>query len=260
MQILFSLNGLECADFFEFNEWTDYSFPHHCHYAIEAIFVTEGSLTVEKENREYRLYPDDVLVIMPFEIHKFVSEEHSRIFVFQMSPNLISNFDSVFKGKTFENPVCRFPRDDIGNIYRHLKNTSCSQIELNYIFFATMVKFSDKSKLSPLPERNKLFEKVIMYTSLHFEENICLKDVAAVCNVSHVYLSRMFTKKANIPFDDFLNSFRLQKALSLLSNTALPISEICFDCGFGSLRNFNRVFFKTMLCTPSEFRKKQNSL
>ncbi len=43
----------------------------------------------------------------------------------------------------------------------------------------------------------------------------------------------------------------------MLIETDNKISEICFDCGFNNLSNFNRTFKNQKGCTPREFRSQQ---
>ena len=95
---------------------------------------------------------------------------------------------------------------------------------------------------------------MIFFVNEHFEENLNLKYVAKQLCVNPTYLSRVFAKNSGVRFDGFVNSIRLKKAMLLLKTTTLSISEIAFSCGFGSLRNFNRIFKNRLLCTPKEFR------
>ena len=42
----------------------------------------------------------------------------------------------------------------------------------------------------------------------------------------------------------------------LLVDTTQTVSEICYDTGFNTLCNFNRLFRKRKGCNPTEFREK----
>ncbi|MCG8579779.1 MAG: helix-turn-helix transcriptional regulator, partial [Bacteroidales bacterium] len=53
---------------------------------------------------------------------------------------------------------------------------------------------------------------------------------------------------------DFVNEIRLGYATRWLIESNKSISEICFECGFNNISNFNRAFKKRQGCTPSEFR------
>jgi len=35
----------------------------------------------------------------------------------------------------------------------------------------------------------------------------------------------------------------------------MSIAEICYECGFNNLSNFNRIFKKKKACSPKEFRE-----
>jgi AraC-like DNA-binding protein len=40
----------------------------------------------------------------------------------------------------------------------------------------------------------------------------------------------------------------------MLVDSPKNISEICYECGFNNLSNFNRIFKARRNCTPREFR------
>ena len=66
-------------------------------------------------------------------------------------------------------------------------------------------------------------------------------------------------RKAGVGFNDFLNIVRVQKARQIVEFTNQPMTEIAYYCGFGSVRNFNRVFAEVFGCSPSKLRKEKNA-
>ena len=62
-------------------------------------------------------------------------------------------------------------------------------------------------------------------------------------------------------FSEILNSLRVFAAKQKLEQTTSPVIEVALETGFGSIRNFNRVFKKFFGCNPSDVRKpeKQNT-
>ncbi len=257
MNTIFSLNGIKSANFYEFCEWTNHIFPTHCHYAFEVCFVLSGEIIWEKEKHTYKMTAGDAIVIMPFEKHECYTEEGktSKIFTFQISPKMISNWDLCFAGKTPQKSCCNFSNNLVKKIYHDLKNTDGNLIGLNYLFFTIMNEFLRDNDLITYNQPDDLCLEALLYISEHFSKNITLKEMAKDLNVSYVYLSRIFTKKFKFKFVDCVNSFRLQEAITLLSKRKKSISEICYECGFGSLRQFNRLFLQTMSTTPREYRK-----
>ena len=57
---------------------------------------------------------------------------------------------------------------------------------------------------------------------------------------------------------EYLNRYRIQKAITLLQEDKLPISEIGFLCGIGDYKYFNYVFKKYVGCSPKEYKSLVN--
>ena len=73
--------------------------------------------------------------------------------------------------------------------------------------------------------------------------------------LSETQFRRKFDALADIPPNQFIQSFRLKKALKLLQKTELNISDIAFRTGFADPSYFSRIFLKNYAVTPREFRK-----
>ena len=80
------------------------------------------------------------------------------------------------------------------------------------------------------------------------------KRMATALGVSTSHLSRILSGKGGLGFSNLLNSLRCYEAQRLLLQTDLSISQIAFEAGYGSIRNFNRVFQKYFHCLPKNLR------
>ncbi len=87
-----------------------------------------------------------------------------------------------------------------------------------------------------------------------YAEKITLKEAADLCNLSESAFSRYFKGRANQSFSAFLSQVRIHQACKLLQEEKLNISQICFECGFFTLSNFNRQFKERMGKTPLDYR------
>ena len=95
---------------------------------------------------------------------------------------------------------------------------------------------------------------VIRFITENFSDPITLKDVSKHLSVNYSYLSRIFKKYQGMSFTECLNGTRLSRAIALLEETNMTVTDIALSCGFGSTRNFNRVFALKMQCSPHDFR------
>ena len=79
---------------------------------------------------------------------------------------------------------------------------------------------------------------------------MCIRD----SGYSAHYLSRVFSEAVGINFRRFVNELRLEYARELLTTTDLPVTEIAYKSGFGSIRSFNRAFGEEYHSVPKKSR------
>ncbi len=77
-------------------------------------------------------------------------------------------------------------------------------------------------------------------------------DAAAFMQMSEGYFSRYFHSTTGIPFSRYLNYVRTEHAIELMKEPGLSMTEIADRSGFGTIRNFNRVFRAVTGYSPRE--------
>ena len=96
--------------------------------------------------------------------------------------------------------------------------------------------------------------KVKQYIDEHYTETIHLSDLADMVGMSPSAFSRFFKLRTGRTLSDYLIDIKLGNAARILVDTTRNISEICYDCGFNNLSNFNRIFKAKRGVTPRDFR------
>lgn len=118
---------------------------------------------------------------------------------------------------------------------------------------------SGELELQSNTQENERLNKVYEYTLENYCNELSLKDIAAVANLSITSFCRYFKMMTKKTYHDFLIELRISHARKLLMDDNLtPIETICFDCGFNNRSNFFRHFKKITGYTPYEFRRKCN--
>lgn len=82
-------------------------------------------------------------------------------------------------------------------------------------------------------------------------------ELAGRLGVSARHLRRLFLVYLGATPDQLARFRRVQFACSLLNDTDLPVTEVAFAAGYGSLRQLNRSFRQVFGAPPSQFRAKQ---
>ena len=97
--------------------------------------------------------------------------------------------------------------------------------------------------------------KVKDFISKNYMDDLRLPALADMAGVGPSAFSRFFKMHTSRNLSDYIIDIRLGYASRMLVDTVKSISEICYDCGFNNLSNFNRIFKKKKGCSPSDFRE-----
>jgi AraC family transcriptional regulator, regulatory protein of adaptative response / DNA-3-methyladenine glycosylase II len=87
-----------------------------------------------------------------------------------------------------------------------------------------------------------------------------LGDLAAELGISDRHLRRVIDAEYGVSPIELVQTQRLHLAKRLLTDTALPVTEVAFASGFSSLRRFNALFRERYRLTPSDLRQRRGQI
>jgi AraC family transcriptional regulator of adaptative response / DNA-3-methyladenine glycosylase II len=82
-----------------------------------------------------------------------------------------------------------------------------------------------------------------------------LESLARQLGIGGRQLRRVFKRELGVTPVELAQTSRLLLAKQLLTETALPVTDIAFAAGFASLRRFNALFLERYRLSPSDFRR-----
>lgn len=98
-----------------------------------------------------------------------------------------------------------------------------------------------------------IIQKVQDYILNHLEEPLpSTKELSSMFGTNEFTLKDNFRKLLKTSIYQFYNDERLKKAHFLIQQTAIPLKEIAFLCGFNDYTNFYKAFRKKYNYTPSD--------
>ncbi len=248
------------TNYFSFEKQIDLDFPLHMHHCFEIIAVTSGQMTVQIDAKEHILKTGDVIFVFPYQIHSIKTKDHSEDTLCVFSGSVASLFAHDYSGKVPEAPVVHLGGDPVFSMF-----TCCTDREeimslkgIIYLLFskliaATTFKDSDQKSDSHI----KLFNDIFAYINQHYRDDCSLYTVAGELKYDYTYLSKIFSEFVGVSCHEYITSLRISEACHLLKNTSNTVIDISEECGFSSLRTFNRNFIKMMDMTPTEYRNRQ---
>ncbi len=99
-------------------------------------------------------------------------------------------------------------------------------------------KLFDKSESTGDP----IIDKCIEYIKKMYSQDINDDNMANLLNISTSHFRFLFKKCIGIPYQKYLNAYRLEKARNLIISSDLSISEISNLTGYVTMGNFCRAF------------------
>ena len=98
------------------------------------------------------------------------------------------------------------------------------------------------------------FQKVFTYLIENYQQEVNLKTVARIANLSPNAFCRYFKNVTRKTLVEIVTEFRINQACQLLRNSEKSVNEICFGCGFGNISYFNKTFKTITGYTPLKYR------
>ena len=248
----------------------------HYHNMYEINLVLSGQEDVYFYNDKIILKDKEMCIFRPYEIHKRSLDpnietsqiclavkkecfEHALYFLgSSIDTSKIFDVTTPFVRKLHSSDM-KFIYEHITNLYDsnvpsgQIKNMSESELKIIIINILSLcLKLDDKKDFS-LP---------IWLQQLNNDMNYldnCAEGITALSRLSgksSSTISHAFKQYLNITPSEFVNEKRLQNASKLLITTDMPIVDIVYMCGFGSLSYFYKRFNEIYGMSPLQYKNK----
>jgi AraC-like DNA-binding protein len=103
--------------------------------------------------------------------------------------------------------------------------------------------------------RSERINTVLGYIIDNYKNEILLNEAAALVSMTPNAFCKYYKKTTKKTFIETVTDYRINYAIQQLIYSDRPISDICFDNGFGDLSHFYKLFKRKMKLSPLKYRK-----
>ena len=256
---------------------THFDGPYHFHPEMEITWIRKGSGRRYLGDNVSDYGPDDLVLVGTNVPHCWLSGKETilnkaRAMVIQFQPNFAgetflelpevnkiqnlikkTNNGIIFKGNTKEKIISKMVQCATEDGFsRLLRFFEILDLAANSKEIETIAPYS--AAMTASPADTERFQKVFSYLIGNYQQEISLKAVAKIANLTPNAFCRYLKNVTRKTLLEIVTEFRIRHACQLLKNSTKSVNEICFDCGFGNISYFNKTFKANTEYTPSQYR------
>ena len=224
----------------------------HFHETFEICYIISGSIKIVIDKTSYILEKGDGAIIFPRQLHSYESDNVSKMRIITFMPTLVPEFSEKYRNML---PV----QNSISTIKKYEDRFSPKNIiekkGLLYSILGDLISQTE-FKNAAYSDESQLLIKVLKFVENNYMGDCSLTTVAERLSYSYSYLSRIFKKMMRMSYKEYINQYRINRAIYMLSNSKnMQIQEIASKCGYDSLCSFNRNFKELTGTTPSKMMR-----
>ncbi len=257
----------------EIVRFADFGFRAHWHSEIELLHVVEGRLRVGVNSASRELGPGEASVCASGDLHWYDAlDGPNAVDVLVFRPEILEPLLAVPPNLRFLDPFLQRSgadpellaaidaafariRAEMARKEPYYKEQVVAVLAGLLVLLLRRVPQSAEDAVgAEWTSMKKQIRKAIKYIEMNYPLPIRLDDVARHLGVSDVHFSRIFNETVGMNFKAYLNRLRVEKADHRVRATDAPIIDIAYDCGFSSIRTFNRAYLELKGVTPTAQR------
>lgn len=234
--------------------YSDLVWPPHFHGNYELIYTISGNTSVTINGTEYAADEGTFILVSPYSIHSLTIDANTSTWVGVFSEDYVADFSKTNKYTMYSPFQCDKKIEEFLKHYL-IREETPDHFMLIACLNAVCGECIKNAEMDCVRMNNEPVEQIIQYVTSNLTRDITLGSTAKALGYEYHYFSSVFKRYFRVNFKRFINILRFEHACTIMGDKSKSVTEVCFESGFDTVRNFNRVFKELSGFTPSEYRK-----
>lgn len=252
-------------------------FSYHYHDFHKILILLSGDVTYCVEGRSYDLLPNDIVLVNAGEVHRPIIKSdapYERIIIY-VSPDFLAEYQKenndlglcLRQATEEQSHVLRFRSAFSARLDAAIHtldltlhdNDYASELYQQVLFLEFMILLNraslhDRIEFIENSPSDEKIVAVLSYLNEHLTEEISIDELSAHFYLSRYYLMHAFKEQTGYTIGGYLSTKRLFLAKKLIAD-GMPITEVCYACGFKNYSTFSRAYKKSFGESPRDYRQ-----
>lgn len=242
------------------------SFARHSHEGFAVGVIEQGTLGFSYRGENVTATTGSINLANPDEAHTghAATEEGWTYRMFYFDANVLRKAASQLAGHRAQMPFFQagvIHDDHLAGVIRHLhmvledERTSTLEKESRFLLMLTLLleRHADAApSMLRIGREHHAVLKARHYIEGNYNEDISIRDLASVGNLSPFHFIRVFANETGIPPHAYLNQVRVRRARELLAS-GWSIAATACETGFVDQSHLSRCFKRILGITPGQY-------
>ncbi len=256
------------------SNYPNFAADSHWHDDLEFISVLSGGMDYNVNGEILHLKAGQGIIVNARQIHYGFSAAHKEceFYCILLHPMLLctsQNIDRNFVSPILSDSSLPYVLLDIKIEWQReilsaieamylCKDKPNAPLYIQNTFYHIWILLSENSLNTKQKKQQdcnlSVLKDMLVFVQKNYADKITLQDIAMSGNVSKSTCLTIFKKYLKDTPTNYLIGYRLKRAIKLLKNSDMPITEIALEVGFGGVSYFAETFRKNYGCSPSKYR------
>lgn len=224
--------------------------PRKTEITYEIIYVVDGEVYIESDGTKFTLKHGDLVILPPHTEHAGYRESSGRtsfywVHFFAENPLPLVNHSVL---------TADFHAHHLFRELLHFNNVSKEFVYITEVVLAhILAEISYESKIHT-GKNTKLATEIYEWTRINADSKLTVGKIGEVFGYNEEYLSRLIKNTYGITIKKLINSFLINRAKELLSNSNYLVKEISYMLGFDDVSSFINYFKYHEKLSPNKYR------
>lgn len=232
----------------------------HIHRQAEIFYVLDGAIEATISGHKKLLTAGMASVAFPNVVHETCTPDHSSAVMILFHPDFLPDFFQEFHTQIPQNPFIDHIEDNaatsqaLSGLLESIQSHTDIRISKGYLYILVSMLLPLLSMARQDSMSIGICQNISSYLDIHFTEDINLSRLASELGYSKYHISHIFKENFGCSYSEYLKRLRSEHAMGLLTHSDMTATQICFACGFNSLRSFYRAFREIYGTAPGSVR------
>lgn len=237
------------------HEKSERRFPVHKHAKGQLTYV-EGGIAYVHIKDSTSVIPARHYIWIPKDLEHFLQVRYSMTAIRTLYFYTHDDKSNAFYNRMGIYPVTNLLQEML--LYTARWNGHILPNNKDFAFLSALKNILPQLSTHALPivlptTTNERIQPVLQYLNAHVDEQLTLSNVSKEFGFSERTLSRLFQANMNISFLQYLKQLRVVKAVGMMLQRDVTMSEIAYKTGYNSLSAFSNAFYQITNKRPSDF-------